>query len=176
MKNLIFINGTMGVGKTTTCRELQKILSPSVFLDGDWCWDMEPFIVTDETKRMVTDNICHMLNSFLGCSEFQNIIFCWVMDHQEIIDSILEKLSLKEARYYLFTLTASEEALRKRLKDDISRGIRTGDIFKRSCDRLPLYEKMDSVKIDVSEMSARAAAEMVAAYFLSEKEKPEAGL
>lgn len=93
MKNLIFINGTMGVGKTTTCRELQKILSPSVFLDGDWCWDMKPFIVTDETKKMVTDNICHMLNNFLACPEFQNIIFCWVMHRQEIIDSILENLN-----------------------------------------------------------------------------------
>ncbi|NLL98695.1 MAG: nucleotide kinase, partial [Tepidanaerobacter sp.] len=26
MKNLIFINGTMGVGKTATSRELQKLL------------------------------------------------------------------------------------------------------------------------------------------------------
>ncbi len=30
MKNLIFINGTMGVGKTATGRELQKLL-PNVF-------------------------------------------------------------------------------------------------------------------------------------------------
>jgi len=32
MKNLIFINGTMGVGKTATSRELQKILPNCVFL------------------------------------------------------------------------------------------------------------------------------------------------
>ncbi len=162
MKNLIFINGTMGVGKTATSRELQKILAPSVFLDGDWCWNMEPFIVTDETKKMVTGNICYMLNSFLGCTEFQNIIFCWVMDRQAIIDSILEKINLKEVRYYLFTLTASEEALRKRLNVDISRGIRTADILERSCGRLPLYEETDSVKIDVSNISVKEAAETIA--------------
>jgi broad-specificity NMP kinase len=51
MKNLIFINGTMGVGKTTTSLELKKILPKCVFLDGDWCWDMSPFIVTEETKK-----------------------------------------------------------------------------------------------------------------------------
>jgi len=44
MKNLIFINGTMGVGKTATSRELQKLLSNCVFLDGDWCWDMSPLL------------------------------------------------------------------------------------------------------------------------------------
>lgn len=43
----------MGVGKTTVCLELKKILYNSVFLDGDWCWDANPFQVTDETKRMV---------------------------------------------------------------------------------------------------------------------------
>ena len=59
MKNLIIVGGTMGVGKTATCRELQKILPRNVFLDGDWCWDMHPFVVTDETKAMVNSNITH---------------------------------------------------------------------------------------------------------------------
>jgi 2-phosphoglycerate kinase len=53
MKNLIIVGGTMGVGKTATCRELQKILPRNVFLDGDWCLDMHPFVVTEETKAMV---------------------------------------------------------------------------------------------------------------------------
>lgn len=33
---------------------------------------MKPFIVTDETKAMVMNNIAYMLNSFLKCSEFKN--------------------------------------------------------------------------------------------------------
>ena len=43
----------MGAGKTTVCQELKKLLPPCAFLDGDWCWDMEPFLVTEETKAMV---------------------------------------------------------------------------------------------------------------------------
>ncbi|MEG1875672.1 MAG: AAA family ATPase, partial [Angelakisella sp.] len=62
MKTFIMISGTMGVGKTTTCRELQKILPRNVFLDGDWCWDMQPFVVNEETKAMVMKNICFQLN------------------------------------------------------------------------------------------------------------------
>jgi len=86
MKNLILINGTMGVGKTTTGKELQKFLPACVFLDGDWCWDMRPFVVNPETKRMVEQNISFSLNNFLHCSVYQYVIFCWVMQEQSILD------------------------------------------------------------------------------------------
>lgn len=50
MKKLYLIGGTMGVGKTTTCQVLKRKLDKSVFVDGDWCWDMHPFIVDEEKK------------------------------------------------------------------------------------------------------------------------------
>lgn len=43
IKNIYIIGGTMGVGKTATCQILKNNLSNCVFLDGDWCWDMQPF-------------------------------------------------------------------------------------------------------------------------------------
>lgn len=49
---------------------------------GDWCWDMSPFIVTNETKKMVLDNISYLLNNFICCSGYKNIMFCWVMHEQ----------------------------------------------------------------------------------------------
>lgn len=58
----------MGVGKTATCQILKQKLNNSVFLDGDWCWDMHPFQVTEETKQMVLENIGFLLNSFIRCS------------------------------------------------------------------------------------------------------------
>src|ERR1700759_108510 len=102
MKNLIIVGGTMGVGKTATCRELQKILPRNVFLDGDWCWDMQPFAVTAETIAMVNGNIAHLLNSFLACSEFENVIFCWVLHEQRILDDLLAALNLGDCRTYSF--------------------------------------------------------------------------
>ncbi|NMB13382.1 MAG: AAA family ATPase, partial [Firmicutes bacterium] len=110
MKNLVFINGTMGVGKTATSRELQNLLPDCVFLDGDWCWDMSPFTVTEETKAMVEDNICHMLNNFLKCSEFDNIIFCWVMHQQVIMDNLLSRLDTHDTKVFRFSLTCSDAA------------------------------------------------------------------
>jgi len=57
MKNIIFIGGTMGVGKSTVSQALKKDLNDSVCLDGDWCWDMNPFVVNGETNALVMDNI-----------------------------------------------------------------------------------------------------------------------
>ena len=59
MKKLILIGGTMGVGKTATSSLLKQKLNQSVFLDGDWCWDMHPFVVNRETKAMVMNNIVY---------------------------------------------------------------------------------------------------------------------
>ena len=161
MKILYMIGGTMGAGKTTVCQSLKNKLNNSVFLDGDWCWDMNPFRVTDETKDMVLDNICHTLNNFLHCSEFEHIIFCWVMHEQSIIDSIKKRLELNGCKTAEFSLICSEEVLKKRLRADVERGIRTEDVIGRSAARIPLYEKLETVKIDVSEITADIAAEQI---------------
>ena len=50
MKKLIIINGTPGVGKTTICKALNQNVENSVWLDGDWCWMINPFKVTEENK------------------------------------------------------------------------------------------------------------------------------
>lgn len=63
MKTLIVLNGPMGVGKTTVGKELCRRLTPSIFLDGDWCWDLHPFSVTDATKALVMDNIRALLRA-----------------------------------------------------------------------------------------------------------------
>ena len=122
----------MGVGKTTVCRRLKVLLPNSVFLDGDWCWDMHPFQITEETKAMVLDNICHLLYNFLGCSAFQNIIFCWVLHEQSILDSILARLDLKDCSVKSVSLVCDAAHLTARLQRDVERGIRMPDVIGRS--------------------------------------------
>lgn len=89
MKRLYMIGGPMGVGKTAACRQLQQLLDRSVFLDGDWCWDAHPFQVTEETREMVLENISFLLNSFLRCSAYDHVIFCWVLHRREIWEDLL---------------------------------------------------------------------------------------
>ena len=148
MKTLYLIGGTMGVAKTTVCRELKNQLPRSVFLDGDWCWDMNPFVVTEETKAMVLDNITTLLKNFLRCSAYDHVIFCWVMHQQAILDQILSRLDLTGVTVVPVSLVCSREVLLQRLNQDVSAGLRQPDILLRSPQRLPLYDALDTHKID----------------------------
>ena len=165
MKRLFLIGGTMGVGKTATCQVMKKKLNNSVFLDGDWCWDMQPFQVTEETKEMVMQNICYLLNNFIKCSVIENIVFCWVMHQQEIIDQILSRLDTQDCKVHLISLICSADVLRERLGKDIHAGIRTEDILGRSLERIPLYEKLNTTKVDVSNVTAEEVAEYIIRQF-----------
>ena len=155
MKTLFLIGGAMGVGKTAVCQQLKKELSNSVFLDGDWCWDSSPFQVTEETKSMVLNNITHILNNFIRCSAYDNIIFCWVMHEQAILDAILQRLDTRGCAVTCISLTAGESSVRERLMLDISRGIRTPDIIPKSIARLPLYQRLNTIKIDTTGKSVQ---------------------
>ena len=162
MKKIYIIGGTMGVGKTATCVLLKQKLNNAVFLDGDWCWDADPFHVTAETKEIVLDNICHILNNFIRCSAYTNIIFCWVMHEQSIIDSVLSRLNIHECNVMTISLICSAKALTERLQKDVESGQRQSDIIARSLDRISLYDNLNTIKIDVSDITPEAAAEMIA--------------
>lgn len=153
MKTLYLIGGTMGVGKTTISQQLKHSLDNSVFLDGDWCWDGHPFQVNEETKAMVIDNICYVLNNFLSCSAYDNIIFCWVMHEQSIIDTILNNLHTENCIVHCISLTTDPDTLIKRLSKDVESGIRNREVIDRSVARLPLYQNLNTIKVDTTDKS-----------------------
>ena len=160
MKTLYLIGGTMGVGKTTVCRELKSVLPGAVMLDGDWCWDMDPFVVNEETKAMVLSNIRHLLANFLRCSAIEHVVFCWVMHEQSIIDDVLR--DLPECRVVSISLICSEDELGRRLEKDIAAGLRQPDIIARSAARLPLYQALDTEKLDTTDLTPAETARMIA--------------
>ena len=129
---------------------LKTKLDKSVFLDGDWCWNMHPFVVNKETKKLVLNNICALLNNDIKCNAFENIIFCWVMHEQSIIDDLLSRLDLKDVKVIAISLVCQKEALEKRIQKDIDQGIRKPDVLARSVERLEMYQKLNTYKIDVS--------------------------
>lgn len=135
MKNLYFVGGTMGIGKTTVCQQLKKDLYNSVFLDGDWCWDASPFQVTDETKAM----------------------------EQSIIDSILERLDTENCNVKCISLIADENNLRERLTADVLSGIRTADVIERSIARIQMYRALNTIKIDTGSKTVRMIVDEIMA-------------
>ena len=107
------------------------------------------------------ENICFLLNQFIRCSAYENIIFCWVMHEQAIIDEILSKLDIEHCLVHIISLICGADELRKRLQKDVDAGIRSEDVIQRSIARVGLYEDLDTEKIDVSHITAGQAAESV---------------
>jgi cytidylate kinase len=81
------------------------------------------------------------------------------MHEQEIIDSIIAKLKLDNCEVKCISLIADEENLQRRLTRDVHKGIRKEDVIARSIARIPLYQKLDTVKVDTNN---KTIAEIVA--------------
>lgn len=161
MKRLVIIHGPMGVGKSAVCRELLARTDRSVYLDGDWCWNMHPFVVNEENKVMVLQNIRFLLRSFLQNSGLQTVIFCWVMQDMAILQSVLEGVSQLADAVHIFTLTAEPSNLRARLEKDIWAGLRDGESLHRGLAYLPLYADMPTVHLSTDDRSPAAVAQEI---------------
>lgn len=112
---------------------------------------------------MVQDNICHLLNNFLHCSAYQNVVFGWVMHRQDILDTLLARLDTAGCRVVCVSLVCTPEALRARLQGDIDRGLRQPDVLARSLARLPLYAALDTRKLDTTRLTPAGTARAIAA-------------
>lgn len=60
------------------------------------------------------------------------------------------------------SLVCDKAALAKRLQKDIGQGIRQPGDIARSSERMPLYEKLNTVKMDVSNLTPAETAEQIA--------------
>lgn len=157
MKHVYLIGGPMGIGKSTICNQLNQDLDHSVFLDGDWCWNMDPFVVNQDTKNMVLDNITHCLNNFIHTPGIENIIFCWVMHKQDIIDQIIQKLDTEGVDIHLISLICEKEELIKRMLIDR----RDNQTIRKSLQYLELYKDLDTQKIDVTTLDIQKTIDKI---------------
>lgn len=93
---------------------------------------------------------CQVLKRKLDRSVFIDGDWCWVMHEQSIIDDLLSHLDLKDVKVISISLVCQKEALEKRIQKDIDQGIRKPDVLARSVERLEMYQKLNTYKIDVS--------------------------
>lgn len=161
-KRLIMVNGPMGVGKTAVCRRLVRLCAPAALLDGDWCWMLEPFTVTPQTKELVLSNIAHMLESYGRCPACRTVVFCWVMQAPDIVQQVLRRLPARLFAPKLVTLTASREALAARVQKDAVAGLRGADAVARALRYREAYAWAPCV-VDTTRLSPGEAAQAVLA-------------
>lgn len=114
MKKLILLSGSPCVGKTTVGQYLFEQYNNSAYLDGDWCWCVNPFSVEDKRLRNGDKSMAFVLSNYLQ-SEFEYVFFTSVvLTDSEIRENILKDITATDYEVLGFTLTCSEETLVKR--------------------------------------------------------------
>ena len=78
MKKLILISGSPCVGKTTVGQYLFDQYENSAYLDGDWCWCVNPFSVKDKRLRNGDKSMSFVLSNYLN-SNFDYVFFTSVV-------------------------------------------------------------------------------------------------
>ena len=113
-KKLILISGSPCVGKTAVGTQLFESYNNSAYLDGDWCWCVHPFSVTDPRLRSGDKSMSFVLSNYLD-SDFEYVFFTSVvLTDPQIRKSILDGITAKDYETIGFTLTCSEETLKNR--------------------------------------------------------------
>ena len=170
MKPLVFLNGPMGVGKSTVASLLQQKFDRCAYLDGDWCYRVHPFRVTKESKALVLSNIAYLLDGYLKSPDVDLVLFSWVMNKREIRDAVLSKMT-ERGKCLFVTLTASEETLIKRFAKDIAAGLRTQEGLTRALSYLPDYKAdFGGLKLMTDEKEPDELAEIVKEYISTHRE------
>ena len=114
IKKLILISGSPCVGKTAVGTRLFETYDNSAYLDGDWCWCVHPFSVTDPRLRNGDKSMSFVLSNYLD-SGFEYVFFTSVvLTDPWIREGILNGITAKDYKIIGFTLTCSEETLKNR--------------------------------------------------------------
>lgn len=113
-QKLIILSGSPCVGKSTAGDILFRSYENSAYLDGDWCWCVNPFDLDDPRLREGDRAMSAVLSNYLRL-DFEYVVFCSVVAmYENIREGILRDIAGEGYRVIGFTLTCSEETLRER--------------------------------------------------------------
>lgn len=164
VKNLLFICGPNGIGKTTICKEILRLLPHSAYIDSDPLRFMNPFVLDDDTIPTIRKNISDIIKNYLDCPAVQTVIFSYGFHgrRREVFEGIIKDISNYEYRFIPFRLHCNEDESIRRMNGDG----RDVERIKRALQTSNAYTEIDYTCIDISELSIDEAAN----YILDEAE------
>ena len=169
---IVWVNGTFGVGKTTTARELRELLPGSALFDPELIGTGLRRLLPTEVYQSVTDFQDHpawrqlvpatavaLLSQLSG-----PLIVPMSLLRQDYRDEIFGAIASRRVPVHHVLLHAEETILRKRIETD---GIE-GRASQWRLDHVPDYQQAlswlagDAVTVDTSELTPRQVAERIA--------------
>ena len=162
MTRLIVLVGPNAVGKSTTAMKIRELYQGSAVVDSDWCRVMNPFTLTDITKKTVMENMYCLLRNYLLCEEISTVIFTysWHGGRKALYDSIIERLQNDGIEFQeivvILKCSESENKIRglsdNRDEERVERGIKSTFSF---------YDEFEFPCIDTTGMTVLEVAERV---------------
>ncbi len=117
MKKLVMVAGPAGVGKTAACSHLFHALKGCAWLDGDWCWMVNPYPgKTERQKRYAEKAFGYILDGYLQDENTEIILFSWLMNGDFMFDLVTEQISCANYELVKIALVCEEQEHVNRLR------------------------------------------------------------
>ena len=160
MKNLLFLCGPNGIGKTTISKEIVRLLSNTAYVDSDPCRLMNPFILSNETIPTIAKNISDLITNYMNCPVIHNVVFSYGFHgrRKEVFDLAMNNLSKIKYSFIPLLLWCGEDENIKRMNTDnrsIDRIERTLNESRKA------FNDITYPKIDISDFSVSEAAQNI---------------
>ena len=157
-KKFVMITGPAGIGKTTVCKELFKRINGCAWLDGDWCWMVNPYPgKTIEQKRYAEKAFGYILNGYFHDDNTKIILFSWLMHSEFMFDLITEQIADKDYDLIKIALVCSDKKIYiERMRKD---GRREEQI--EEADNMRRFYQLNANIIDVADLSVDEMAERI---------------
>lgn len=162
MKNLLFLCGPNGVGKTSIGMEIVQILPHSAYIDSDPFRYMNPYVLDDCTIPTVAKNISDMILNYFDCPVVETVVFTYGFHGRraEVFERVMQRVYVSECQFIPYLLWCDEDENIRRMRSD---GRDTERIKRAILKSREAFENVPYKKIDITKLSVRQAANIIIA-------------
>ena len=164
MKNILFLCGPNGIGKTTICKEIIRQLPNSAYVDSDPCRIMNPFVLNNDTIPIIAKNISNLLINYLNCPVVNTVVFSYGFHGRrgEVFERVVSEISKMEHNFIPLLLWCSEEENIRRMNVDN----RSANRIQRAINESrKAFDDITYPRLDITNMSVSEATKAILASY-----------
>ncbi|MFT5193694.1 MAG: gluconate kinase [Cellvibrionaceae bacterium] len=157
---IVILNGSVGVGKSSTSWELATRYDPSFMLDGDFLGAVHPFEIYDQARVDYLYETLNHLIQFHQSNDYANFVVNYVFEHPFQLALLTDRLKESDDDIHAFWLTCDEAVQTKRVKSrkpdhqwDLKRFVELNRILRASSEEGFIGRKIDTTHLSIPEVA-----------------------